>query len=515
MVVSLQPESSISSTDNVQNLLRNLDNLPLEHKEAISNALLKYNSIKQIEDAKSQFLPFVRHMWPPFMQGPHHKIMAEKFEEVAEGKLKRLIINIAPRHGKSELTSWLLPAWLLGQNPSRKVISATHTTEFSQRFGRKVRNLIDTELYKEVFPSVSLRADSKAAGRWDTNGGGEYFALGVGAAMTGRGADLLIIDDPHTETAGINPTLDYFENVYEWYSSGPRQRLQPGGAIIVVMTRWSQLDLTAKILENANQREGSDQWEVIELPAMYENGEPLWPEFWPKKELEALKAELPLGKWLSQYQQTPTAEEGALIKREYWNEWNNVNPPKCNFIIQSIDTAHTKNARSDYSAITTWGVFEHPNERGEYVPNIIILDAINEKLEFPELKTRVHELYHRYQPDSFLIEAKAAGLPLIQELRASGVPVQDYTPSRGQDKLSRVNAVTDIFASGLVWHPPTRWAEEVIEQCASFPNGAHDDLTDCTTLALLRFRQGGFIALPSDYEDEETPWWQKRVKEYY
>ena len=155
MAVSSGINSQASSRFNLKQLLRNLDQLPDEHREAISSALIKYNEVKQVEDAKSNFLPFVRHMWPPFMQGPHHKIMAEKFEEVAEGKLKRLIINIAPRHGKSELTSWLLPAWLLGQNPSRKVISATHTTEFSQRFGRKVRNLIDTELFKEVFPDVS------------------------------------------------------------------------------------------------------------------------------------------------------------------------------------------------------------------------------------------------------------------------------------------------------------------------------------------------------------------------
>jgi predicted phage terminase large subunit-like protein len=498
----------------IDQVLKNLDLLPEEHKAAISKALLTYNKAKSIEHAKTNFLAFVRHNWPIFMEGPHHRIMAEKFEKVAQGKLKRLIINIAPRHGKSELTSWLLPAWLLGQDPSRKVIAATHTTEFSQRFGRKVRNLIDSDTFKDVFPEVTLRADSKAAGRWDTNGGGEYFAIGVGGAMTGRGADLLIIDDPHSEAAGINPTPEYFDSVYEWYSSGPRQRLQPGGAIIIVMTRWNQLDLTAQITRTNTERVGSDKWEVIELPALYENGDPLWPEFWPKKELDALKAELPLGKWLAQYQQTPTAEEGALIKREYWKEWASIKPPECNFIIQSIDTAHTTNARSDYSAITTWGVFNHPNEAGDNVPQIILLDSVNEKLEFPDLKRRTYELYSQYEPDAFLIEAKAAGLPLIQELRSIGIPVVDYTPSRGQDKLSRVNAVSDIFSSGLVWHPPTRWAEHVIEQCASFPNGQHDDLVDCTTLALLRFRQGGFLKLPSDWEDEE-PHWYKKSRSYY
>lgn len=498
-----------------QELLKNLDKLPLEHYEAITKALGQWHEAKRVEDSRGSFLDFVKLVWPSFIEGPHHRIMAEKFQKVAEGELKRIIINIAPRHGKSELTSWLLPAWMLGKDPSKKIIAATHTADFSVRFGRKVRNLIDTEAFKTVFPSVSLRADSKAAGRWDVSGGGEYFAVGVGGAMTGRGADLLIIDDPHSETAGISPSLDYFDSVYEWYASGPRQRLQPGGAIIIVMTRWHELDLTGQILQSSEERKGSDKWEVIELPALYENGEPLWPDFWSKEELDALKAELPISKWSAQYQQKPTSEEGALIKREYWKEWRKSGPPVCDYVIQSIDTAHTKNARSDFSAITTWGVFQHPNEDGQNVPNIILLDSVNEKLEFPELKNRALELYYAYEPDGYLIEAKAAGLPLIQELRAAGIPVTDYTPSRGQDKLSRVNSITDIFANGIVWHPATRWAEEVVEQCAAFPNGAHDDLVDCTTLALMRFRQGGFLSLYSDYEDEPDEWVPRPKNKFY
>ena len=499
---------------NPKELLARLDELPEKHRAALTTALNNWHQAKQLEQSKSDFLGFAKHVWPAFIEGPHHRIMGEKFERVANGDLKRVIINIAPRHGKSELTSWLLPAWMLGRDPARKIIAATHTAEFSVRFGRKVRNLIASSEYKKIFPNVSLKADSKAAGRWDVSGGGEYFAVGVGGAMTGRGADLLIIDDPHSESAGINPSIDYFDGVYEWYSSGPRQRLQPGGSIIIVMTRWHESDLTGQILTSSNERRGSDKWEVIELPALYENGDPLWPDFWSKEELQALKAELPIGKWLAQYQQTPTAEEGALIKREYWKPWDKINPPECSYIIQSVDTAHTKNARSDYSAITTWGVFNHPNEKGKTVPNIILLDSVNEKLEFPELKRRSYDLFRSYEPDSFLVEAKAAGLPLIQEFRSIGIPVTDYTPSRGQDKLSRVNAVSDIFASGLVWHPKTRWAEEVIEQCAGFPNAAHDDLVDCTTLALLRFRQGGFLSLPHDYEEEET-YESYKPKEYY
>ncbi len=500
---------------NAKQLLENLERLPEEHRAAISAALSDWHQVSKVDKAKDNFLDFVRLMWPIFLEGPHHRIMAEKFQDVADGKLKRVIINIAPRHGKSELTSWLLPAWLMGKDPSRKVIAATHTQDFSVRFGRKVRNLIASKDYTEVFPDVGLRADSKAAGRWDVSGGGEYFAVGVGGAMTGRGADLLIIDDPHSETAGIMPSNEYFDGVYEWYSSGPRQRLQPGGSIVIVMTRWHERDLTGQILKASEERKGSDQWEVIELPAMYDSGEPLWPDFWSKEELDALKAELPLSKWLSQYQQKPTAEEGALIKREYWREWTRSEPPPCSYIIQTIDTAHTKNARSDYSAITTWGIFDHQNEDGQTVPNIILLDAINEKLEFPELKKRTLDLYYAYEPDSFLIEAKAAGLPLIQELRSSGIPVTDYTPSRGQDKLSRVNAVSDIFANGIVWCPETRWAEEVVEQCAAFPQGAHDDLVDCTTLALMRFRQGGFLTLDIDHQDIDDEWKSPRREPWY
>jgi len=485
-------------------ILSRLDQLPPEHQLRIAKALNALTKINQKEAAQRQFLPFVKNVWPDFIEGRHHRIMADAFERVSRGELKRLCINIAPRHGKSELTSYMLPAWLLGQDPSRKVICATHTTEFSQRFGRKVRNLIESDDFKAVFPETALKADSKAAGRWDVSGGGEYFACGVGAAMTGRGADLLIIDDPHSEAAGINPSNEYFEGVYEWYSSGPRQRLQPGGAIIIVMTRWHQLDLTGRVIK-ASEVRGGDKWEVITLPAVDEYEIPLWPEFWKKEELDALRATIPISKWSAQYQQDPTSEEGALIKREHWNMWDQKNPPACEFILQTVDTAHTKNARSDYSAITTWGVFNHPDENGIYVPNIILLDAVNEKLEFPELKRKCFELYEDYQPDAFLVEAKAAGFPLIQEMRAVGLPVSEYSPSRGQDKLSRVNAVSDIFSNGVVWAPRTRWAEEVIEQCAAFPNGAHDDLVDSTTLALLRFRQGGFISLATDYEDE-PPW---------
>ena len=494
-------------------LAKKLKGASPEVKLRVAEQLKRIEEQKKIESAQTSFMGFVGHMWPAFIEGRHHKIMAEAFEKIARGELKRLIINMPPRHTKSEFASYLLPAWFLGQHPGKKVIQTAHTAELSVGFGRKVRNLVDSDDFKSVFPDLQLRADSKAAGRWSTNKNGEYFAIGVGGAVTGKGADLLIIDDPHSEQEGQSADPSVFDRTYDWYTSGPRQRLQPGGAIIIVMTRWHMRDLTGKIIKASAQRAGTDEWEVIEFPAIMPSGKALWPEFWSIAELEALRSELPSPKWNAQYQQNPTSEEGALIKREWWQVWEKDRPPPCDFIIQSWDTAFLKTERSDFSACTTWGVFYTPDDEGVTKPNIILLDAYKERLEFPELKKKAFELWSDMQPDAFIVEAKAAGMPLIFELRAMGIPVAEYTPSRGNDKIARVNAVADLFASGIVWAPETRFAEEVIEEFASFPAGEHDDLVDSSTQALLRFRQGGFLPLHTDEEDEPTDY--SRRADYY
>lgn len=486
--------------------------LPKEKQAVVLQLTEELKKRKQKEKAQDKFLEFVNSMWENFIHGRHHEIMAEAFERVARGELKRLIINMPPRHTKSEFASYLLPAWFLGKFPTKKVIQTSHTAELATDFGRKVRNLVDSEAYKSIFPNVALQSDSKAAGRWNTSHGGTYFAIGVGGAVTGKGADLLIIDDPHSEQeailAEVNPEI--YDKVHEWYSSGPRQRLQPGGSIVVVMTRWSKRDLTAQVVKSSVQR-GGEEWEVIELPAILPSGNPLWPQFWSLEELTALKEELPVHKWMAQYMQAPTGAEGALIKREWWKEWEHDKPPRCDYIIQSWDTAFNKGTRNDFSACITLGIF-HPED--EPHPQIILLDAFKERMEFPELKAKALELYKEYEPDCCIIEAKAAGTPLLQELRSIGIPLQDYTPVRGNDKITRVNAVADLFASGMVWAPQTRWAEEVIEEFASFPQGEHDDLVDSMTQALLRFRQGGLIRLESDYNDEPQEF-RRRSRSYY
>jgi predicted phage terminase large subunit-like protein len=418
-----------------------------------------------------------------------------------------------PRHTKSEFASYLLPSWFLGRYPGKKVIQSSNTAELAVGFGRKVRNLVSSEHYAKIFPNVALRQDSKAAGRWATNHGGEYFAIGVGGTVTGKGADLFIVDDPHSEQeavlASTNPEV--FDRVFEWYESGPRQRLQPGAAIVIVMTRWGARDLTGRVIDRAAQLDRTDEWEVIELPAILPSGNQLWPEFWSLKELEALRDELPPAKWNAQYQQSPTAEEGAVVKREWWQSWEKDDPPPTDFIIQSWDTAFTKNERSDYSACTTWGVFYKDEDKAD--ANIILLDAFKKRMEFPELKEKAHQMYNEWTPDACIVEAKAAGNPLIFELRKMGLTISEYSPHRGNDKFVRMHSVSDLFRSGKVWRPATRWADEVVEEMASFPNGAHDDLCDSTTQALIRFRQGGFVRLATDEPDEPRAFRKKRA--YY
>ena len=740
---------------------------------------------------------------------------------------------ITTHNTKSEFGSYLLPAWFLGKNPTKKIIQCSHTSELAVGFGRKVRNLVSNPLYQEVFPDVDLQTDSKAAGRWNTNAGGNYFAIGVNGAVTGMGADILIIDDPHAFTldtlvpttkgfktiadiaigdkvfgpdgkptsviaksdvwedrvvyevttddnvtvecdsghlwnyrsdtklsapyknsttkdltqwvksskpclprhaavqyphkkllvdpyvlgawlgdgttglgrmtshpddmgfmrlqfeqggyttnaltdpysfgvkklragllaigvrdskhipaeyltASINQRMallqglmdtdgdvteagqcsfnncnkllagqfqelihslgvkaklhryedkrpncnpvyrvtyklkdccrmprknsrtytptdkrcrsivvketsrrasmqcitvdrtdglflvtkayivthnseqeaaiaaanpEIYDKVYEWYTSGPRQRLQPGGAIIIIQTRWSLRDLSGQVRKKEKDG-GGDKWRVVELPAILPSGNPLWPEFWSIEELEATRNAIDVSKWQAQYQQNPTSEEGAIVKREWWKKWEDSNPPPTDFILQTWDTAFEKHNRADYSACITWGVFYHPDDMGVTQANIIMLDAKRDRMEFPKLKEVVLDEYNYWQPDALIIEKKASGAPLIYELRAMGVPVSEFTPTRGNDKISRLNAVADIFASGRVWVPNTRWADEVIEEVASFPAGQHDDYVDCCSMGMARFRKGGFLSLRLDSNDMDQDF-SPRQAAYY
>jgi predicted phage terminase large subunit-like protein len=468
--------------------------------------------------ARTDMIEFAKSVYPGFKVGPHHRKLAKIFKDVIDGKKKRVIINIAPRMGKSEFSSYLFPAFFLGNFPNQKIIMGTHTAGLSEDFGRRVRNLVDSDEYKEIFPATAIADDQKAAGKWSTSQGGQYYAAGVGGALAGRGADLFVIDDPHSEQdVKINSRLA-FDTAWSWFQTGPLQRLMPGGRIIIVMTRWSKLDLTGRLLDyqTKNDIPEADRWEVVELPAILhedtEQEKSLWPDQWPLEALKSKKQALDPQYWNAQYMQNPVSNNAAIVSRNAWRIWPGDQPPQCEFILQSWDTAFEAKTSADYSACTTWGVFY--NEEEGHTAQIILLDAFKDRMAFPELKAVALKHYREWEPDGFIVEKKAAGGPLIQELRNMGIPVEEYTPSRGNDKIVRLNAVADLFASGKVWAPDTRWAREVIEEVASFPNGEHDDFVDTTSQALLRFRRGGFIPLDSDEKDEPR-YFKRQTYAYY
>ena len=487
-------------------------NLETLNEEELKDLILK-KQLEWIKLCQDNFLIFAETVWQDFIyrktkdpkKKGHHQIIAEAFHDIADGDAKRLIINMPPRHTKSEFASYLFPAWYIGKYPKKKIMQVSHNAELAGRFGSKVRNLIDSKEYKQIFGDVKLREDSKAKGRWETNHGGEYFAAGVGGSITGRGADLLIIDDPHTEQDSLSDSA--MERAYEWYNSGPRQRLQPGGSILLVMTRWAQDDLTGRLLKSQSEPK-ADKWKLIEFPAILPSGNPVWPEYWSKEELEAVKASIVPRNWNAQYMQDPVAEEGAILKREWWMPWKG-KVPSLKHVIQSYDTAFSKKESADYSAITTWGVFEPtPGENC-----LILLDAEKGRWDFPELKAVAMETYKYWEPESVIVEAKASGQSLIQELRRAGIPVMDFIPTRGKDKHSRVNACSPVFESRNVYYPDgAHFAEEVIEECAAFPYAQHDDYVDSTTQAVLRYRQGNFV---STYLDEPDGMEIEREYKYY
>ena len=424
-----------------ENITKNIEGLTPEE----SAKLIELERSVALDEARpnitKNFLSFVKYVWPEFIEGSHHKIINKKFNDLAEGKIKRLIINMPPRHTKSEFASYLLPAWMIGRKPSLKIIQATHTADLAIDFGRKTKNLVDEKNYQELF-KTRLQEDSQAAGKWKTEQGGEYFAAGVGGAITGRGADLLIIDDPHKEQ-DLKGDGKAFEKAMNWYTAGPRQRLQPGGSIVIVMTRWSTKDITGQLLK-AQTEEGSDQWEVVELPAILPDGKPVWPEYWKAEELLKTKASIPVSNWLAQYMQQPTAEEGAILKREWWRDYEAKYPPPLEYIVMSLDTAFTKSTTADFSAVTMWGVYS-TEDQGQ---NIILLNAFKGRYEFPELRRIALEEYQDWRPDMVIVEAKASGLPLTHELRQMDIPVINFTPSKGNDKHTRVNCVAPLFESG-------------------------------------------------------------------
>lgn len=529
MLEGLTPEQ-------VEQALANISKLSLQEKIALMQELDALEERRRIQGCRDDFLKFCHEVYPSFKEGPHHRHLKPLLHDMAVDDPRhwhgsempphalRLTVSMAPRFGKSIMIAFLYVAWYLGHNPTHHIMMVTHTASLSEGFGRQIRDLIDTPVYQRIFPDTKVSKDKSAAGDWTTTLGGKYLAVGVGANVAGHGAHLLVCDDLVSEQAVLANPDAAFETAWTYMQVGPLQRLMPGGRIIMIGTRWGKKDPIGRALKWAKDNEGSLPWHEIRFPAVMDverDGQmvqvSLWPEQWPLEQLLAKKAGMQNQFWAAQYMQEPTSEEAALLKREWWQVWERDEPPPYDYVIQSWDTAHETKNHNDYSACLTWGVwFNEKTNRYE----IILLDAWKGRLEFPDLKDKAQKMAKHWEPEALLIEKKAAGGPLIQELRRTGLFIEELNPSRGargvsNDKRARVNAVAPILKDGLVWVPDMRWAREVMDECAEFPNGEHDDMVDCVEMALSRFRRGGFISLSDDADDNDDDLKAPRRAAYY
>lgn len=489
------------------------------------------------ELCRRRLLPFVQRNLPEYEAGWVHREICQKLEQferdVVERKSPRLMLFMPPRHGKSELASRQFPAWFLGRHPNWEIITTSYSASLAYSFSTKVRQLVRSEKYQALFPNMRLEPDAQNKQHWLTTEGGGYLPAGVGGPISGEGAHVFVIDDPVKNRVEAESRIRKNE-INNWYSSTAYTRLAPGGGILLIMTRWAVDDLAGWLLEE--MKSGGDEWEIIVYPAIAVHneehraiGEPLHPERYDEIALARIKRALIQRDWDALYQQTPVSDSGAIIKRDYWNRWTKEETPDCKYIIQSMDTAFLKSETADYSVISTWGLFypegdysEHDVRfMGEEVPHaifngqqahLILLDVVRGRWDFPELKDIAFKLQSYWEPDTTIIEAKASGLPLTHELRQRGLSVSNFTPSKGNDKVSRAHAISDVFANGYVWAPKTEWAEDLITECHHFPSGKNDDMVDTTTQAVMRFRQGGFIEMDTDYTEEDQP---RRRRRYY
>jgi predicted phage terminase large subunit-like protein len=498
-------DSELLAPEAAAALLARLETMPPEEKAALLDDLDRYEHKRSLARARKDFLYFCAMVYADWKEGPHHRHLAPLLDGVLDGTKTRLTVSMAPRFGKSITIAYLFVAWYLGHNPRHHIMMVTHTSSLSATFGRDVRNLLDTPGYREVFPDTLVSKDKSAADNWTTTLGGKYLAIGIGANVAGHGAHLLVADDLVSEQAVLANPDAAFSMAWEYMQVGPLQRLMPGGRIVMIGTRWGRKDPIGRALAWAEANPDSTQWHEVRFPAILPSGKSLWPEQWPVEQLEAKRAGMFPQFWAAQYMQEPTSEEGAIIKREWWKTWEKDDPPDCELLIQSWDTAHETKNSSDYSACTTWGIWYDDKD----TPNLILLDAFKARMEFPELKATALKHYKLWKPDALIIEKKASGAPLIQEMRRMGIPLQEYSPSRGKggagsnDKRARLNACADMLASGRVWVPDTRWAREVIDEVAEFPNAEHDDYVDSVSQALMRYRQGGFVKLDTDDDGED------------
>lgn len=427
--------------------------------------------------------------WIPY---EHLLLLNRKLIDVAAGRIKRLMVFMPPRHGKSELVSRYFPAWYIGTFPDKRIILASYEADFAATWGRKARNLLE-EFGPSLF-GVKVSSDSSAASRWDIEGHeGGMATAGVRGPITGKGASVAIIDDPvKNNQEAMSQTRR--ETTWEWYRATFSTRIQDDGAIILVMTRWHEDDLAGRLLKA--QEEGGDKWEVVRLPALAEEddilgrqpGEPLCPELFTKETLEQTRARLGLYWWNALYQQRPMPAGGGIFRREWFRYFSEegefyllyrpegehrVRKDSC-WLFQTIDLAASLKSTADYFVIATWAVTPQKD--------LLLMDVLRTRVEGPEQRALLRQAYERWRPSFQGIERAGYQLTLVQEAKRQGLPVKELVADR--DKVARALPAAARYEAGTVYHRAgAPWLMEYEYELVSFPNGEHDDQVDCAGYA--------------------------------
>jgi len=474
----------------------------------------------QAERYRRSLREFTKAAWPTiepgsdYTSGWHLDAISDHLEAVIEGEIKRLIINIPPRHSKSISTAVVLPAWTWATQPSKKFLYASYSASLSIRDSTKCRRLIDSPWYQAHFgDKFHLSGDMNQKSRFENSENGIRLSTSVAGSLTGEGGDCIILDDVNNVVEADSQKVR--QGVIDWWDQAMQSRLNDPktGAFIVIQQRVNEQDLTGHILAN----ELGNEWDHLVLPARYEIGHPtpvrsslgftdprteegelLWPERFGEKELSTLERGLGSYAAAGQLQQRPSPKGGGILKASWWVPWEREELPEVSYVIQSWDTAFETKESSSYSARTTWGVFKHNGH-----DCLIVLDMWYDKVNYPELRKLAQEAYDDWEPDAVLIEKKASGASLLHDLRQAGVPVLAYSPDR--DKVARAHAASALLEDGRIYYPKRKWAEDLISICAAFPAAKNDDVVDTATQAWLRLRKGWFLGHTEDLTEDDEP----------